>query len=138
LITAAILSRIGYHATGAMPQQLQFFTLRYMPNIATGEFINIAVILFDPSGGFCGVRFMTDWQQVQAFDPDADIKTLEAVGREIEEQFRSGKGEEILKTMEDSFSNAVQLSPGTVCLINEPRKEIEKLASRHLGKSIGM
>jgi hypothetical protein len=136
LITAAILSRIGYHATGAMPRQLQFFTLRYTPNIVTGEFINIAVILVDPSGGFWGVRFVSDWHQVLAFDPDADIEMLEALGNDIEGQFRSGKGKEILKTMEDSFSNAVQLSPGTVCLVNEPGKEIEKLASHHLGKGM--
>jgi hypothetical protein len=63
---------------------------------------------------------------------------LEALGREIEGQFRSGKGEEILKTMEDSFSSGVQLSPGTVCLVSEPGKEIEQLASRHLGKSMGI
>jgi len=136
LISDATLSRIGYHVTGAMPRQLQFFTLRYRSNIVTGNFITIAVILFDPSGGFCGVRVVSDWQQVRAFDPDADIEMLEALGREIEGQFRSGKGEEILKFMEDSFSNAVQLSPGTVCLVNEPGKEIEKLAVHHLGKSL--
>jgi hypothetical protein len=136
LISDAILSRIGYHAAGAMPRQLQFFTLRYRPNILMGKLITIAVILFDPSGGFCGVRFVSDWQQVRGFDPDADIEMLEALGRDIEEQFRSGKGEQILRTMEDSFSNAVQLSPGTVCVVNEPRNEIEKLASQYLGKSM--
>jgi len=133
LISAAILSRIGYHATGVMPRQLQFSVIRYTPNIVAGEFINIGVVLFDPSGGFCGVRFVRDWQQVLVFDPDADIEVLEALGREIEGLFLGGKGEEILKTMEDSFSNAVQLSPGTVCLGNDPEKEIEKLASQYLG-----
>ncbi len=135
MISAVILSRIGYHATGAMLRQLQFSTLRYTPNIVTGEFVNIAVILFDPSGGFCGVRFVSDWQHVQIFDPDADIEMLEALRRDIEGQFRSGKGEEILKTMEDSFSNAIQLSPGTTHQVNDPGKEIEKLASRYLGKA---
>ena len=118
-----------------MPRQLHFFTLRYAPNIVTGAFINIAVILFDPSGGFCGVRFVSNWRHVQAFDPDADIKMLEALVCEVEGQFRSGKGEEILKTMEDSFSNAIQLSPATVRLVSEPGKEIEKLASQYLGQS---
>ena len=115
-----------------MPRRFQFFTIRYTPNIIAGEFINIAVVLFDPSGGFCGVRFRSDWQKVRDFDPDADVEMLEALGRDIEAQFRSGRGEEILKTMDDSFSNAVQLSPGTVHLVNEPGKEIEKLASRYL------
>jgi Protein of unknown function (DUF3037) len=135
-LISAILSQIGYHATGAMPRQLQFFTLRYTPNIVTGRFITIAVVLFDPLGGFCGVRFVSDWQQLRVFDPDADIEMLEAQGQEIEGQFRNGKGAEILKTMEDSFSNAIQLSPATVCLVDEPGKEIEQLASRHLGKSM--
>jgi hypothetical protein len=35
-----------------------------------------------------------------------------------------------------SFSNAVRLSPATVCLVDEPRNEIEKLDSQHLGKSM--
>jgi len=95
------------------------------------------VILFDPSGGFCGVRFVSDWRPVRAFDPAADIEMLEALGREIEGQFRSGKGEEMLKSMDDSFSNAIQLSPGTVYLVNDlPGEEIEKLAAHHLGKSL--
>lgn len=106
-----------------------------MPNIVTGEFINIAVILFDPSGGFCGVRFVSDWQQVRRFDSEADIEMLKGMSREIEGQFRSGKGQEILKTMEDSFSNAVQLSPGTVHLTSNPEKEIEKLAFQCLEES---
>jgi hypothetical protein len=133
LISAAILSRIGYHATGTMSRQLQFFTLRYTPNIVTGEFINIAVVLYDPSGGFCGIRFVSDWQRVRRFDADADIKMLEALSVDIEGQFRRGKGEEILKTMEDSFSNAVQLSPRTFHLVSDPAQEIEKLAFRYLG-----
>jgi Protein of unknown function (DUF3037) len=135
LISAAILSRIGYHATRAMPRQLQFFTIRYSPNIVTGKFINIAVVLLDPSGDFCGVRFISDWQRVRDFDPDADIEMLEALGRDIEGKFGRGEGEEILKTMEDSFSNAVQLSPGMVCLVEDPANEIEKLASSHLRES---
>jgi hypothetical protein len=118
-----------------MSRQLQFFTLRYAPNIVTGEFINIAVILFDPSGGFCGVRFVNDWQRVRTFDSDADVEMLEGLSRDIEGQFRSGKGEEILKTMEDSFSNALQLSPATVHLVNDPAMEIEKLAFQYLGES---
>jgi len=126
---------MGYHATGPTMRRFQFFTIRYVPNIVTGEFVNIGVVLFDPSGGFCGVRFASDWGKVQGFDPDVDIQMLEALCRDIEAHFRGGKGEEILRTMEDSFSDAVQLSPGTVYLADEPGKEIEKLASQHLGKS---
>jgi hypothetical protein len=43
----------------------------------------------------------------------------------------------MLKSMDDSFSNAIQLSPGTVYLVNDlPGEEIEKLAAHHLGKSL--
>jgi hypothetical protein len=135
LIPPAILPLIGYHVAGAAMRKLQFFTIRYVPKIVTGEFVNIGVILSDPSGGFCGVRFLRDWEKVQGLDPDADIKMLEALCGDIEGHFRRGKGAEILKTMGDSFSNTIQLSPGTVCLADEPGKEIAKLASRHLGTS---
>jgi hypothetical protein len=136
LISPVILSLMGYHGTGATVRELQFFTIRYVPDIVTGDFVNIGVVLFDPSGGFCGVRFMNDWGKLQGFDPDVDIQMLEAMSRDIEAEFRSGRGEEILKTMEDSFSNAVQLSPRMILSANKPREEIEKLASLHLGKSM--
>jgi hypothetical protein len=118
-----------------MPRELQFFTIRYTPNIVTGESLNIGVVLFDPTGGFCGVRFVKDWQQVRVFDPDADIEMLEALGREIEGQFRQGEGDKILKTMQE-FSNAIQLSPGMSCSVSDPGTEIERLARQYLGESL--
>jgi Protein of unknown function (DUF3037) len=136
LTSDAILSWIGYHTSASMPRPLQFFTICYAPNVVAGKGINIGVVLFDPEGGFCGVRFVKDWRQVRGIDPDADIEMLEALGRDIESQFRRGKGEEILKTMEDSFSNAIQLSPATIHLVHDPAKEIEKLASQYLGECI--
>jgi hypothetical protein len=135
-LISAIVSQIGYHATNAMPKKLQFFRICYSPSMVAGTSINIGVVLCDPSGGFCGVRFLEDWQPVRFIDPDADIEMLEALGRDIEGQFRRCKGEEILKTMKDSFSNAIELSPGRVCLVNDPAKEIEKLGSQYLGKSM--
>ncbi len=117
-------------------RQLQFVTVRYTANIVAGEFINIGLVLFDPRGGFWGVRFRRNWQQVRVFDPDVDLETLEALGRDIEERFRRGEGEEILKTMADSFSNAVQLSAGSAILVDDPAEEIEKLASQLLGEGM--
>lgn len=133
MIPNANLSRVGYHIGGAMPLRLQFFTIRYVPNILAERSMSIGVVLFDPTGGFSGVRFLKDWKQVLVFDPYADILVLEALARDIERQFRTGKGEEILRIMEDSFSNAVQLSPGEVCSVDDPAMAIEELASRYLG-----
>lgn len=117
-----------------MPRQLRFFAVYYTPNILTERSIGIGIVLIDPEGGFNVVRFLQDWQEVLVFDPNADIQMLEALGRDIAGRFRRGEGEEMLRVMEDSFSNAVQLSPAITHSANDPAKEIERLAAQYLGK----
>jgi hypothetical protein len=123
-------------------RQLEFFLLRYAPNILNEEFVNIGVVLVEPETAqgrgveerFAEVRFTRDWRRVRRVDPRADVEMLEALEREIRGRLRTTKDREVLlRTMEDSFSNTIQLSPLHTCEVEDPAREIEELASMYLG-----
>ncbi len=70
-------------------RQLEFFLLRYVPNVVKDEFVNIGVVMVEPGakgGGFAEVRFTRDWRRVRCLDPQADVEMLEALEREIRGQ----------------------------------------------------
>jgi hypothetical protein len=96
-------------------RQLEFFLLRYVPDAVKGEFVNFGMIVLDngPNGAeLIDVRFMKDWGRVLCLDPLADLDVLRALEKEIRQEIGKAKDEvTLLKKMEDSFSNMVQISP---------------------------
>ena len=117
----------------AEKRQVEFFLLRYVPHAVRQEFVNIGVLMVE--GGengavFADVRFAKDWRRVRGMDPQADVEVIEALLREI----RAEVGEirdraTLLKRMEDSFSNVIQLSGPMTLVTASPAQEIETLAS---------
>ncbi len=58
---------------------------------------------------------------------------LEALEREIRGQLAEARDREtLLRRLEDSFSNVIQLSPAKGCLAEDPAREIEAMASMYL------
>jgi len=96
-------------------RQLEFFLLRYVPDAVKGEFVNFGVIaLADGPNGMelIDVRFMKDWGRVLCLDPQADLDILSALEKEIRREIGQTKDQvTLLRKMEDSFSNLVQISP---------------------------
>jgi Protein of unknown function (DUF3037) len=81
-------------------------------------------VLLDPSAlptGFCEARFIVDWERLQSFNDDADIELLRAMASDIEKQWRNPDSRErLLQLMDDSFSNAIRLSPRYTCVTEDP------------------
>jgi hypothetical protein len=117
-------------------RQLEFFLLRYVPDAIKSEFVNIGVVMVEGGalvGGFADVRFTRDWHRLLLLDPQADVDLLEALERDIRKRLASREDREILlRQMEDSFSNVIQLSPTQRCLAEDPVAEIEAVASIYL------
>jgi hypothetical protein len=117
-------------------RQLEFFLLRYVPDAVKDEFVNIGVVVVEAGangGGFAEVRFTRDWRRVRCLDPQADVEMLEALEREIRGQLTTRLDREVLlRRMEDSFSNLIQLSPVKGCVTEDPAREIEAMASMYL------
>lgn len=110
---------------------LEFFLVSYVPHSHRSESANIAIVVF--GDGFADVRITPDWQCVKAIDPRADVKLLKAVTAEIRDRLQAAdEWGEMLRTMEDSWSNAIQLSPRNGIVTEDPVVEIERLASQYL------
>ncbi|MFZ0321935.1 MAG: DUF3037 domain-containing protein [Candidatus Sulfotelmatobacter sp.] len=118
-------------------RQLEFFLLRYVPDAVKGEFVNFGVIALDhgPNGAeLIDVRFMKDWGRVLCLDPQADVDVLLALEREIRREIGRAKDQvTLLKKMEDSFSNVIQISQVMPSLTEmTAASEIEEVARMFL------
>ena len=117
----------------APQRQCEFFLLRYVPDAVKDEFVNIGVVMVEADAGFADIRLTRDWRRVRCLDPGVDVEMLEAVEREIRARLTDVQDRDALvKKLEDSLSNLIQLSPAKGCLTDDPRKEIEEIASMYL------
>jgi len=117
-------------------RQLEFFLLRYVPDAVKDEFVNIGVVIVEAGAGelgFSDVRFTRDWRRVRCLDPQADVETLAALERDIRRQLGTTHDREVLlRRLQDSFSNVIQMSPMKGCVAEDPVREIEEMASIYL------
>jgi hypothetical protein len=116
-------------------RQLKLFLLQYVPSPIANDSVNIGLVLLELSDSTSTVidaRFTSDWQPVRVLDPGADVDLLCAAARNICEQLNNGSPEEMLQRMDDSFSNAIQLSSGVEYCSSNPEEDIERLVAEYL------
>ena len=113
--------------------QCRFFVLRYAPDAVKNEFINVGLVLLPPAGS-AQVRFTRDWSRVLCLDPEADVEMLQALEADLQNQLRELNGDRdlLLRRIQDSFSNAIQLSDFQACLAASPATEADELARLYL------
>src|SRR5882757_3187918 len=106
-----------WHKHMSEPSQVSEFDcslLRYVPNILSGEFLNIGLLMCDPTEGergFADLRFRQDWSRVVQFDPDADVEVLAAVCTEMSMLLQDATDRTMVRRkLESSLSNTIQLS----------------------------
>jgi len=115
--------------------QCEFFLVRYVPDTVKNEFINIGVVLREAGRPETArVRFTRDWSRVRCVDPEADTGMLEALENEVRERLSSGVIETTLmmKSLEDSFSNMLQITEPKACLADSIPAEIEQLSRMYI------
>lgn len=115
-------------------KQLEFFTLRYVPDAVKDEAVNIGVLLVETGAngaGFAGVRVTADWSRVRCLDPDADIEWLQALEADLRGRL-AGDRARLLEKLQDALSNSLQLSPPKACLAEDPQEEMARLAEMYL------
>ncbi len=127
-------------------RQLEFLLLRYVPDAVKGEFVNVGVVVLEGGAGgtgFADVRFTRDWRRAKCLDPEVETEIFEAAEAEIRERLNSqltdcSKGgaalpqrEWILRMLEDSFSNALQVTDAKGVLAEDPRAELSKLVEMY-------
>jgi hypothetical protein len=117
-------------------KQLEFYFLRYVPHLVSGQFVDIGILLFEPqTNGFAyaDLRMTIDWRRVYRLDKEVDIELLQDLEPYIRAQLRHSRDVSLLlRKFEESFANMIQLSPRNVCLAPEPARELERLCSIYL------
>ena len=116
------------------PKQCDFLLMRYVPDPFKNEFINIGVMLLARDEEFADARFTRDWGRVRCLDPEADIDILEALEKDLREQLSSSPEarRQILYRLQDTLSNALQVSEPRAMLSAAPEKDLAELARTYL------
>jgi hypothetical protein len=96
-------------------RKLEFYLLRYVPDAVKGEFVNFGLVAIGGSSNgavLADVRFTKNSSRLLCLDPQADLDVLEKLQNELRREIGSAKDQaELLRRIEDSFSNVIQLSP---------------------------
>lgn len=114
-------------------RQLEFFLLRYVPDVVKGEFVNFGLVAMEngPNGAeLIDVRFTKDRSRILCLDPQADLEVLTKLQEEIRQEIGRAKDLAVLlRRMQDSFSNVIQVSEVMPALTRElAAAEIETVA----------
>jgi hypothetical protein len=119
----------------ASKRNLKLFLLRYVPRPTANASVNIGLVLLEQAElarSVIDARATSNWQPVRAIDPDADTDLLDATARDICKQLKNGNPEAMLERMEDSFSNAIQLSSCIEYCSNNPEEDVDTLVAKYL------
>ena len=117
---------------------VEYCLLSYVPNIFSCESVSIAAIFIDstdPEEEYCTVSVAENWQtKVRLLDSDSDLDMVEALVTEIRDRLLSKhKQRDMIRQMEDSFSNVVQVSRRQKCPAAPGPDTIEAFARELLG-----
>lgn len=113
-------------------QPCEFFLVRYVPDPVKSEFVNIGVLLREADHPESSVvRFTKDWARVRCVDPNADTAMLEALEVEVRRRLLED-GQPVMKALEDSFSNMLQITPPKACLAESMPAELEQLMALYV------
>jgi Protein of unknown function (DUF3037) len=113
-------------------QPCAYHIVRYQPNLIRDEWVNIGVLLLDPSSGRVRQRWIeepADLVRLRRLHPAADEDLLLRLPAEFDRQFagRELEAEAILEKFDETLSNAVQLSPRKGLLARDPDAELDRL-----------
>lgn len=115
-------------------RQCEFFLVRYVPDPVRGEFVNIGVMLREAGGAAPQIRFTKDWARVRCADPDVDVEMLEALEQEMQRRVLEHREDtpHVMKTVEDSFSNMLQITEARGVLAETMPAELDRLMALYV------
>ena len=117
--------------------QYQYQLLRYVPNLVSGEYVNVGVFLYDGAGRMIDARFARDFRRLRCH-PLADLEYLTALRNEFEEQRLLGEGfSDYGQALQRDLSLALQVSDQRVFWGAEAGAEIERLYRAYVATPSG-
>jgi len=116
-------------------KECSFFLVRYVPDLVRDEALNIGLFLHSPEEKYLGCLFTDDFRRVKRFHPHADLELLRELQQDFERQIDE-HGEDLegyIRTMQESFSNLIQVTPPRTCLVAEPQTIMADLFAQYVG-----
>jgi len=111
-------------------QACPFRIVRYVPNLVRDEWMNIGVLLLDP-GGRLHVRVLEEeahFARLRRLHPAVDVTVLRALAADLDAKAaQAGGGAAVLASLDETLSNALQLSPQKAVLTHNAEAELERL-----------
>jgi Protein of unknown function (DUF3037) len=113
-------------------QPYAYHVVRYQPHLIRDEWVNIGVLLLDPSSGRVRQRWLeepADLARLRKLHPSADEELLLRLPAEFDRQWAGagGDGAAVLEKFDQTLSNALQLSPRKGLLASDLDAELERL-----------
>ncbi len=110
----------------------QYRILRYVPNLARDEWVNIGVLLEEASGARQAVRLIeepAEFARVRRVHPDIDEDLLRSLAPEFDARLRGPMAEVALylQKLDQNLSNMLQLSPPKGLLAENFDAELDRL-----------
>ncbi|MBT3069565.1 DUF3037 domain-containing protein [Rhodomicrobium sp. Az07] len=133
-------------------QTYTYTVLRYVHDVATGEFINVGVVLHSPGRKFFQAEFRHTYSRLSAMFPDLDSDAFKRSMKSIDRQLRAisstyqdasdpmrGDAATIAKTVLPADDSALQWSPVGTGITKDPSEELiylfERLVRRYDSKT---
>jgi hypothetical protein len=109
--------------------ECEFYLVKYVPDPVRNEFVHVGVVLRTVEGRESALRFTSDWRRVRCLDPGADTEMLEGLQSELRRRFQGEPegGGGLMRLLEDSFSNSVQITRAKGYLAESVEAGVEEL-----------
>lgn len=119
------------------PTKFKFYVFRYLDNVVSGEFVNLAICLVEDSehpDRFVGFKTVQDWARLKAFFPQADVENLKSWCHSLSSDIHQAKrSADLCRALEDSSGNIeVSVTSQAVLSHSEPEAEMRFLADAYL------
>lgn len=112
----------------------QFYLLRYTPNIVRGEFVNLGVLLHDPSEKrLLAPKLLEDFRRVRKLHPWADLDVLAALEQQIAGEAAADNLAGYIARLQQ-FSNALEFTEAKAVLTADPEAELERLYDTYVAE----
>jgi len=119
------------------PSKFNFYVFRYLDNVVSGEFVNLAICLVEDSDRadrFVAFEVMQNWARLQAFFPNADVENLKSWCRNLSNDIHQAKrSADLFRMLENSSGNIdVSVHSQAVLSHKQPEAEMKFLADTYL------
>jgi len=115
----------------------RFQLLRYAPTLS-GEFYNVAVVLYDAAGRIVDARFASEFDRMRC-NPAIELRVLEALRNEFEEQRLLGEGfHAYLEVLAKNLSDSLQITDQKPFEGGDAASEMDRLVSTYLATPSGL